>query len=128
MDELEVMSKHILSTLGKGFSEAVYSNALAVLLRKHNIPYSQEVVITVTFENQTIGSVRADFVLHDAVVELKAVARDISYTDTTQLHMYMKLLGVTRGILICFDQRPDKDIACYVASTSTEAPSADSYT
>ena len=113
---IQSLSTHVFQTLGKGFTETIYANALAVMLRKQNIAYEQEVVIPVTIENHCIGNVRADFTVENlVVVELKAVARDISFTDQTQLDMYMRLLKKKNGLLVCFDQRPGRDV-CFVAA------------
>jgi GxxExxY protein len=118
---IQSISTRVFQTLGKGFTETIYSNALAVMLRKQNIAYEQEVVIPVTIENHCIGNVRADFIVENmVVVELKAVARDISFCDQTQLEMYMRLLNKSDGILVCFDQRPGKDV-CFVMSLTRSA-------
>lgn len=63
------------NTLGAGFLERVYANALAVEMRASGVPLSQEVVFTVQYKNAIVGDYIADMVVDGRVlVELKACA------------------------------------------------------
>ena len=102
MEQVKTFAERVFTTLGAGFSERVYHNAMEVLLKKYNIPFKSEQVIPVMFEGVEVGQVRADIVVNGTiVVELKAV-RSIGDGHTTQCGMYMKLLNIDSGIVINF--------------------------
>jgi GxxExxY protein len=102
MDQIKSFAKRVFKTLGAGFSERIYQNAMEVLLKKYNIPYKSEQVIPVMFEGVEVGQVRADLVVNgDIVIELKSV-RSLKDDHATQCGMYMKLLNIENGIVINF--------------------------
>jgi GxxExxY protein len=102
MDQIKKAAKYVFTSLGAGFSERVYHNAMEVLLKKYNIPYKSEQVIPVMFEGVEVGQVRADLVIDEKiVVELKSV-RSIKDDHATQCSMYMKLLNIESGVVINF--------------------------
>lgn len=108
---IKQLATHVFSTLGSGFSESVYGNALAVMLRLHNIPYEQEVIIPIQFEGHNVGNTRADFIIEKTlIVELKAVTKTMDSAEMNQLLMYQRLTGINRGLLINFHQKTGKDI------------------
>ena len=100
----------VFKTLGAGFSERVYHNAIEVYLNKIGAPFKSEHVIPVKFMNVDVGTVRADLVINDClVVELKATG-SIRDTHTTQCFMYMKLLNIKKGVVINFPATDDEDV------------------
>ena len=61
-------------TLGPGFLEAVYEEALCVEMRSRSIPFARQVDIRVDYKGVNVGSGRIDLLVDDTViVELKAV-------------------------------------------------------
>ena len=102
MEFVKQAARKVFSTLGAGFSERVYHNAMMVLLIRQKIPFKSEQVIPVMFEDDKVGEVRADLIVNDdLVVELKSV-KAIMETHITQCSMYMKLTGIKNGIVINF--------------------------
>ena len=74
MEDIKSFARHVFKTLGAGFSERVYHNAMEVLLKKHSLGFLTEHTIPVMFEGVKVGDVRADLVVGGkVVVELKAV-------------------------------------------------------
>ena len=60
-------------TLGPGFVESVYHNALCLELDSRAIPFESERSIVVQYREKPVGIHRMDLVVYDAVfVELKA--------------------------------------------------------
>ena len=57
------LCNHIYKTLGPGFSERVYHNAMEVMLRQKGINYETERIVPIVFEGHTIGNVRADIII-----------------------------------------------------------------
>jgi GxxExxY protein len=110
MEQLKTFSKHVFSSLGAGFNERVYHNAMEVLLKKENIQYKSEQIIPVMFEGVEVGQVRADLVIDGKiVVELKSV-RSIKDDHATQCAMYMKLLNIDSGLVINFPCSDNEDV------------------
>jgi GxxExxY protein len=110
MEHIKRFAKYVFKQLGAGFSERVYHNAIEVLLKKHSVTFESERVMPVLFEGVEVGSVRADLVIENKiVVELK---RGSSLKDkhTTQCFMYMKLLGITEGLVINFPENDEDEV------------------
>jgi|SRR5215469_18475744 len=65
----------VYNTLGHGFLEKVYENALLIELQKMGLKVSQQCPVRVLYDGQGIGDYFADVVVEDVViVELKAAA------------------------------------------------------
>ena len=84
------------NTLGHGFLEKVYENALAHEIRKAGLKVGQQELITVTYDGIVVGDFVADLLVEDCVlVELKAakalddshMAQCINYLTATGLHV-----------------------------------------
>ena len=63
----------VYNTLGYGFLEKVYENAMAIELRKAGLKVKQQENIKVYYETEEVGDYFADLLIEDLViVELKA--------------------------------------------------------
>ena len=110
MEHIKSFARYVFKSLGAGFSERVYHNAMEVLLKKHNVGFLTEHIIPVIFEGTKVGDVRADLVIEGkVVVELKAVG-NVKDKHMTQCLMYMKLLKIQSGIVINFPQSDDEEV------------------
>ena len=109
MEQIKEIAKHVFSTLGAGFTEKIYHNAMEVILKKKNIIFKSEHKIHVLFEGSVIGEVRADLVLDNLIIELKSV-KSIRNDHSTQCGMYMKLLKIADGIVINFPSTDEEDV------------------
>ena len=88
--------------LGYGFSEKVYENALAILLRNLGLRVEQQVQITVYFQGQIVGEYIADLIIDDVVLlELKAVRKLIDQ-HSAQLLTYLKSTKLEVGLFLNF--------------------------
>lgn len=98
------LCNQVYKSLGPGYSERIYHNALEVLLRKNNIPYETERIIPIVFEGHTIGNLRGDLIVNtDTIVELKAI-KTLTPNNNIQAINYIKLTGIPRAILVNFPQ------------------------
>jgi GxxExxY protein len=90
-------------TLGSGFLESVYQEAMALELEFRRVPNEREVTIPISYRGRLLGTpYRADFVCFDQViVELKA-SSSLSRIDEAQLIHYLKATGLLRGLLLNF--------------------------
>lgn len=103
------LANHIQSTLGPGYSERIYHNAMEVLLRKNNISYDTERIIPVYFEEHVIGHSRADLVVDNSIIiELKAIAC-INNSVRNQAKTYINNTGFNSIIILNFTQSEKKN-------------------
>ena len=118
MNTVKNIAKDVWRTLGSGFSESVYHRAMEIGLRDLKIPYHSEVIIPVNYKNKNCGNVRADILLDDIVIELKATSK-IMQKDVNQLECYMKLLSKSSGLVINFtDTKVEiKESVCIPSAT-----------
>ena len=89
-------------TLGPGFLESVYLNALVHELRRAGLSAEVAQRITVRYENVIVGEFVADLVVNDDVLcELKAVS---SLSKADEVHVVNYLVATNRdfGLLINF--------------------------
>lgn len=101
--------KKIYSTLGPGFSERVYHNAMEVMLREGGISYETERIIPIVFRGHTIGNLRADIIIDKTtVVELKSV-KTINDAMVSQARNYLKLLNLHEAYLVNFPPSPNAE-------------------
>ncbi len=92
----------VYNTLGYGFSEKVYENALILELVKLGLQVQQQMKIAVYYNGQVVGEYWADVVVNDLViVELKAV-RQILKEHEAQLLNYLKATPIEIGLLLNF--------------------------
>ena len=89
-------------TLGPGFLESVYQNALAHELRKSGLSVECEMKIQVRYDGVAIGDFSADmFVDHCVLVENKAV-QTLAPAHEVQLVNYLTATGIEIGLLLNF--------------------------
>ncbi|MDY0082687.1 MAG: GxxExxY protein [Ignavibacteriaceae bacterium] len=95
------------NTLGYGFLEKVYENALKIELKKMNLKVEQQQNIKVFYESFEVGDYYADLIVEDLVIiELKA-AESLCEEHETQLINYLKATNLEVGLLLNFDKRPE---------------------
>lgn len=89
--------------LGAGFLEAVYQEALGLVLDQAGVPWQREVPVRIRFEGHWLRTAyRADFVCFNQVlVEVKAL-RKLSGTESSQVLNYLKASGLERALLLNF--------------------------
>jgi GxxExxY protein len=101
-NHIQSVAIRVWQTLGPGFSERVYHNAMEVGLRKINIPYQTERIVPIMFDDHAIGNIRADLIVDSRIIiELKSV-KALKDEHRVQTRMYMKLLDLHEAVLINF--------------------------
>ena len=90
----------VLNTLGAGFLEKVYENALAYELCKAGLAVLQQYGMVVRYDGIDVGEYAVDLLVEDAVlVELKAV-RALDDIHRAQCLNYLKATGLHLCLLI----------------------------
>ena len=95
----------IHTDLGPGLLESVYEELLAYRLWKRGFTVRRQVPIPVVYENIKMElGFRADLIVEDSViVEIKSV-EVLAPVHHKQLLTYLKLTGITVGLLINFNE------------------------
>lgn len=93
-------------TLGHGFAEKVYQEALSIEFQSKKIPYSIEVPLQTEYKGKILDKhYIADFVCIDNIVlELKAV-NQLSSAHISQVLNYLKATDKKVGLLINFGSK-----------------------
>jgi len=92
-------------TLGLGFTEYVYQDALEKEFRLRAIPYEREKHMTVSYKGVALQhDFFADFVCYgNIIVELKA-AKELCDEHKAQVINYLKVSGMRLGLLLNFGE------------------------
>jgi len=97
---------HVYNTLGYGFLESVYQNALLVTLRKHSRQAEVQLPVDVYFEGVVVGHYYADLIVDRLVIiELKSV-ESLCEAHEAQLLNYLRATDIEVGLLLNFGPKP----------------------
>ena len=90
------------STLGYGFLESVYEEALAIEFNLRKIPFERQKTLDVFYKQKKVKSFACDFLVDGAVlVELKAI-ENLSGIEQAQVLNYLKATNLKLGLLLNF--------------------------
>ncbi|WP_376696902.1 GxxExxY protein [Wenzhouxiangella sp. EGI_FJ10305] len=90
------------NTLGAGFLESVYENALSVELVNQGIDHQRQVQVDVQYKGTLVGRYQPDFLVEKRlVVEIKAL-RELTGQHQAQVLNYLKATGLDVGLLVNF--------------------------
>jgi len=107
--EIKVLTEQIIGCavrihdqLGPGFPKDIYENFMSYELKKRNLNYSNQSVVTVKLEGVERGNQKADLVVEDKiVVELKNADR-IEDLFESQMLSYLNISGKQVGLIFNF--------------------------
>ena len=92
----------VANTLGAGFLEKVYENALAVELRRSNHHVEQQRQAEVRYKGEIVGLYLADLIVDNSViVELKALPA-LERIHRAQCLNYLRATSLKTGLVINF--------------------------
>jgi len=92
----------VSNTLGSGFLEKVYENALCVELSRAGIPYCRQPQYQIRYKNEIVGHYTADLVVADKLlIELKALSA-LNKEHDAQVINYLKASRLSVGLLLNF--------------------------
>lgn len=94
---------NVFNTLGAGFLEAVYQEALEIEFQRRNIPYEREKELKISYDGVELKhTYRADFVCYGKIiVELKAV-NELKNEHRSQVYNYLRATSYKLGLLYNF--------------------------
>ena len=90
------------STLGCGFLESVYEEALAVEFGLRDVRFERQKSLDVFYKGTDVRKFICDFLVGETIlVELKAI-KELTETDTAQVLNYLKATDLKLGLLLNF--------------------------
>jgi len=90
------------NTLGPGFLEKVYENALKLELKNHGIYVLQQSKLPVFYEGQQVGLYFPDLWIEgQLIIEIKAIV-SLAVEHELKLVHYLTATGIDNGLLINF--------------------------
>ena len=97
----------VYNTLGYGFLERVYRNALYFELIEMGLNALMEKRILVYYKTHVVGDFSSNIMVEDAVnCELKT-SENLCEADENQLINYLKAADIEVGLLLNFGKRPE---------------------
>jgi GxxExxY protein len=110
MEDEELTSKvigcafNVHNSLGSGFLEKVYENALRIEVSRAGLDVEQQIPIKVYCQGEIVGEFVPDLLVEERIiVELKAI-ETLTKLHEAQLVNYLTATGVDIGLLINFGQ------------------------
>ena len=90
-------------TLGSGFLEAVYQEALARELGLRSVPFRTQCEIPVFYKGDRLSTTyRADFICFESIILELKVIRQITVVEEAQVLNYLKASGLRLALLLNF--------------------------
>ncbi|RAR49096.1 GxxExxY protein [Flavobacterium lacus] len=97
----------VYNTLGFGFLEKVYENALSIELKTKGFNCKRQNPITVFYEDEIVGEYFADLIVNDEIIiELKACETLIKEHEI-QVINYLKATKIEVALLLNFGKTPE---------------------
>ena len=97
----------VYNTLGFGFLEKVYENALKIELSNRGFSVQTQFPISVYYDERRVGDYFADLIINNKIiVELKA-SEILSKEHECQLINYLKATEFEVGLLLNFGKKPE---------------------
>lgn len=107
-DKTKVIIKcfyNVANSLGYGFLEKVYENALLIELMENSFSVKGQCGISVHYKGQRVGEYYADLIVDDSILlELKS-AETLIDVHRTQLINYLKASEIEVGLLMNFGKK-----------------------
>ena len=108
-NEYEMITRGILgcaikvsNTLGVGFLEKVYENALVIELRRGGFVAEQQVPLQVRYSDVVVGEYFVDILVNEVVLLELKVAKSFDENHQAQMINYLKATGLNVGLLLNF--------------------------
>ena len=95
------------NTLGYGFLEKVYENAIVLEARKLGLQIKQQMPIRVIYGETIVGEYFADLVANNLVIVELKVVKQLAREHEAQLLNYLKATAYEIGLLLNFGLKPE---------------------
>jgi GxxExxY protein len=108
-DKTELIIKafyKVYNSLGYGFLEKVYHNALLIELEEIGMEVKSQYPISVYYERNQVGEYYADIIVDECIIIENKVAETLKEEHEYQLINYLKATKIEVGLLLNFGKKP----------------------
>jgi len=92
----------VINTIGHGFHEKIYENALTVDFRLLSIPFQQQPEFKIAYKSTDIGTYILDLICFEQVIVDTKTIEQITNHEVGKMLNYLKVTGLRVGLLINF--------------------------
>lgn len=93
------------NTLGYGFKEIVYKDALEIEFQRRNIPYIREPIYKIDYKGEELPhGFQADFMVYDQIIIEAKSRAEIDSSDQAQTFNYLRASKQRLGVLVNFGE------------------------
>ena len=96
----------VYNTLGYGFQESVYRNAVAVELAYRGLSVKREVPVELPYRGVRVGTFRVDLLVENKVMVEAKTQIALTPVDFKQLTNYLNSTDIEVGLLFNFGPKP----------------------
>jgi len=104
-DKIIKCAIEVHKTLGPGFIESIYEQALIHELKQAGLKVDQQVSTKIIYKNIDVGEHRLDLLVNDAVIVENKTVKEFDDFHQAQVLSYLKASGKKIGLLINFAKR-----------------------
>lgn len=97
----------VYGSLGYGFLEKVYENAMMIEFKREGIPSVPQSPIRVFYDGQVVGEYYADILVDNKVIVEIKVSKALIEEHEAQLLNYLKATDIEVGLLLNFGPKPE---------------------
>jgi len=97
---------NVYNSLGYGFLEKVYENAMLIELRKFGLDAQKQASIQVYYEEELVGKYYADIIVEKTIIVELKTAESLCEEHEFQLINYLKATELEIGLLMNFGKTP----------------------
>jgi GxxExxY protein len=97
----------VYNTLGYGFLEKVYQNAMLIELRKMGFECKSQSPIKVIYETFIVGDYFADIIVDECIIIENKATEALIEDHEFQLINYLKATNIEVGLLLNFGKKPE---------------------
>ena len=92
----------VLNSVGHGFHEKIYENGLVVEFELQSIPTKQQSEFPITYKSVELGKYIPDLICFEQIIVDTKTIEQISDREVGQMLNYLKVTGLSVGLLINF--------------------------
>jgi len=92
----------VLNSLGHGFNEKIYENAMVVEFRLRGIAHEQQRRFDIVYKTEKVGEYIPDLLAYDKIVIDTKVIDQITDREVGQMINYLKITGYHLGYILNF--------------------------
>lgn len=97
----------VYNTLGYGFLEKVYENALFIELNNIGLKVTKQEPIKVYYEENEVGIYFADLIIEEKIIIELKTTEELCEEHEFQLINYLKATEIEVGLLLNFGKKPE---------------------